>query len=242
MKRTIPKTIAQTLCPDRSSLDARAPLTLILSPEGRGEGEGHVTHCAQTHRVGFLRPILISAIILSGIVRTALAQPRAAVDFQLLKINTNFISSPQFTYTGAEQFQADQRERWLEVEVTFACAPEFTDELTLKYFILFNGKLLTGEVTHVNIPAGRDNRSVMYVTPKTLERLMLGRTVTNNALQNTAVQLMQQGALKDEISAQRAAAQWYATLPQVSGLVLNKNETPFAPLYWDRYCQIKTAR
>jgi len=48
--------------------------------------------------------------------------------------------------------------------------------------------------------------------------------------------------LKDELSAQRAAPQWYATLPQVAGLVLNKNETPFMPLYWDRYCQIKTAR
>jgi hypothetical protein len=188
------------------------------------------------------RTILISAIILSAIVTTVKAQPRTAADFQLLKINTNFISSPQFTYSGAGQFQADQRERWLEVEATFAAAPEFTDELTLKYFILFNGRLLTGEVTHVNIPAGRDNRSVMYVTPKTLQRLMLGRTVTNNAVQNTAVQLMQQGALKDELSAQRAAPQWYATLPQVVGLVLNKNETPFMPLYWDRYCQIKTPR
>ena len=176
------------------------------------------------------RTVLISAIIVSASVATAMAQPRGAVDFQLLKISTNFISSPQFTYTGAEQFQADQRERWLEVEVTFACAPEFTDELTLKYFILVNGKLLTGEVTHVNIPAGRENRSVMYVTPKTLQRLMLGRTVTNNAVQNTAVQLMQQGALKDEISAQRAAPQWYATLPQVGGLVLNKNETPVRAL------------
>ena len=188
------------------------------------------------------RTIQITAIILLAIVVTVIAQPRSAVDFQLLKINTNFISSPQFTYTGAEQFQADQRERWLEVEVTFACAPESTDELTLKYFILFNGKLLIGEVTHVNIPAGRENRSVMYVTHKTLQRLMLGRTVTNNALQNTAVQLMQQGALKDELSAQRAAPQWYATLPQVAGLVLNKNETPFMSLYWDRYWQIKTPR
>src|SRR5438046_10396110 len=133
------------------------------------------------------RKILISAIIVSAIVATAIAQPRGAIDFQLLKINTNFISSPQFTYTGAEQFQADQRERWLEVEVTFACAPEFTDELTLKYFILVNGKLLTGEVTHVNIAAARDNRSVMYLTTETLERLMHGRTVTTNALQNAAV-------------------------------------------------------
>ena len=188
------------------------------------------------------RTIPISAIILSAIVAMVMAQSRSAVDFQLLKINTNFISSPQFTYAGAEQFQAHQRERWLEVEVTFACAPEFTDELTLKYFILFNGKLLTGEVTHVNIPASRENRSVMYVTPKTLQRLMLGRTVTNNALQNAAVQLVQQGALKDEISTQRAAPQWHATLPHVAGLILNKNETPLMPLYWDRYCQIKTPR
>src|SRR5256714_14948401 len=185
------------------------------------------------------RTILICAIIAAAMA-TAMAQPRAAVDFQLQKITTNFISSPQFTYTGAEQYTADQRDRWLEVEVTFSATPEFTDELTLKYFILFNGKLLTGEVTHVNIAAGRDNRSVMYVTPKTLQRLMLGRPVTNNALQNTAVQLMQQGALKDELSASRAAPQWHATLSQVAGLVLNKNETPFMPLDWDRYCQIKT--
>src|SRR5437868_3629426 len=163
------------------------------------------------------RTILISAIIVSASLATAMAQPRGEVDFQLLKINTNFISSPQFTYTGAEQFQADQRERWLEVEVTFACAPEFTDELTLKYFILVNGKLLTGEVTHVNIPAGRENRSVVYVTPKTLQRLMLGRTVTNAALQNITVQLLQQRVIKDEMTLTRAPAHWYAAMPQLAG-------------------------
>src|SRR5438270_13532739 len=104
------------------------------------------------------RTILICAIIAAAIA-AVMAQSRAAVDFQLQKITTNFISSPQFTYTGAEQYQADQRERWLEVEVTFSSEPELTDEQKLKYFILVNGKLLTGEVTHVNIAAGRDNRS-----------------------------------------------------------------------------------
>jgi hypothetical protein len=152
------------------------------------------------------------------------------------------ISSPQFTYTGAEQYQADQRDRWLEVEVTFAATPDFTDELTLRYFILFNGRLLTGEVTHVNIPAGRENRSVVYAPPRTVQRLMGGRPLTSDALQNVAVQLIQQGALKDELSLNRTPAQWHATLPQNAGLVLNKNETPFAPLYWDRYCQLKSAR
>ena len=163
-------------------------------------------------------------------------------DFQLLRIAPNFISSPQFTYTGAEQHVADLRERWLEVEVTLAATPEFSDELTVKYFILFNGRLITGEVTHTNIPAGRENRSVIYVTPKTLGRLMLGRTVTNAALQNIAVQLLQRSVIKDELTLTRAPAQWYAAMPQIAGLTLNKNETPFAALYWDRYLEIKTAR
>jgi len=124
--------------------------------------------------------------------------------------------------------------------VEFAAAPEFTDELTFKYFILINGKLLTGEVTHVGVQAGRENRSVMYVAPRTLARLLGNKPVTVNAVQNIAVQIVQQGAVKHELTLQRAPVNWYATIPAVPGFVLNKNETPFAPLYWDRYEPIKT--
>jgi hypothetical protein len=166
------------------------------------------------------------------------AQSRSA-EFRLTKITKNLVSTPQFTYTGAQQYPANQQERWLEVEAEFAATPEFTDELTFKYFILLNGKLLTGEVTHVNVAAGRENRSVMYVSPRTLARFMGNRAVTANAIQNIAVQILQKGAIKDELSFTRAAANWFANLAPVSGFVLNKNETPFAPLYWDRYEQIK---
>lgn len=161
-------------------------------------------------------------------------------DFQVTKISRNLITTPQYSYTGAQQFTTNQRDRWLEVEVEFAAAPEFTDELTFKYYILVNGKLLTGEVTHTNVAAGRDNRSVMYVSPKTLARIMGNRAVTPNSVQNIAVQIVQQGAVKSELSLDRAPANWFASMPQVAGLVLNKNETPFAPLYWDRYEQIKS--
>jgi hypothetical protein len=61
-------------------------------------------------------------------------------------------------------------------------------------------------------------------------------------VQNVAVQLTQQGALKDELSLNRAAPQWYATMPQLGGLVLNKNETPFAPTLLGPVLQIKTPR
>ena len=178
-------------------------------------------------------------IVFSLMPLTAFAQTRGA-DFQITKITKNLISTPQFTYTGAEQYQANQRDRWLEVEVEFTAAPQFTDELTFRYYILVNGKLLTGEVTHTNIPAGRDDRSVMYVSPRTLTRFSENRPFTLNSFQNIAVQVVQQGAVKDELSLVRAPAQWFATISQISGFVLNKNETPFAPLYWDRYEQIKT--
>ena len=172
---------------------------------------------------------------------SAAAQTRvAAADFQLTKITRNLISTPQFAYTGAEQFQSNQRDRWLSVEAEFAAGPEFTDELTFKYFILVNGTLLAGEVTHSNVAAGRENRSVMYVSPRTLARFNNNRPVTPTAVQNIAVQIVQQGAIKSELSLLRAPAQWYAAMPQVAGFVLNKNETPFAPLFWDRYEQIKS--
>ncbi|MBA2622127.1 MAG: hypothetical protein H0U88_00715 [Chthoniobacterales bacterium] len=172
---------------------------------------------------------------------TALSQPRPGGEFQINKITKNLITAPQFTYTGAQQYTANQRDRWLEAEVEFAAAPDFTDELTFKYFILINGKLLTGEVTHTGIAAGRENRSVLYVSPKTLARVLANRPMVPNSIQNIAVQLVQQGAVKSELSLERAQPQWFASMPQVAGLVLNKNDTPFAPLYWDRYEQIKTA-
>ena len=185
---------------------------------------------------GLLRigPIVIALAFF--ISPAALAQTRGG-DFQLTKINKNLVSTPQFGYSGAQQYPTNQRDRWLEVEVEFAAAPEFTDELTFKYFILIGGKVLTGEVTHVNVAGGRDHRSVMYVSPRGLARFLGNNAVTPNSVQNVFVQIVEKGAVKDELSFARTPG--YAGLPTVSGFLSNKNETPFAPLYWDRYEQIK---
>jgi hypothetical protein len=166
---------------------------------------------------------------------------RPGTEFQITKITRALIAPPEFTYNGAQNYRTDQRERWLEVEVEFASAPELAEEVTVKYYLALNGKLLTGEVTHVNVAAGREHRSVMYVPPKTIARLMGNRPLTATSIQNIAAQIVQQGAVKSEVSLERAAPQWFASVPQLGGLMLNKNETPFAPLYWDRYEQIKSA-
>jgi hypothetical protein len=157
-------------------------------------------------------------------------------EVQITKITKNLVATPDY---GIGQYRVTANERWLEVEVEFNVAPEWIDELTLKYYILFNGRSLTGEVTHVNISGGL-NRSVMYVLPAALARFAGNRPLLPNIFQNIAVQVVQGGAVKDQLSLVRAPAQWFATLPPITGFVLNKSETPFAPLYWDRYAQIKT--
>src|ERR671923_227455 len=168
--------------------------------------------------------ILLAPWIAHGQVRAP-----AGREFQITKITKNLVATPDY---GIGQYRATANERWLEVEVEFNCGPDWTDELTLKYYILFNGRLLAGEVTHVNIPPGL-NRSVMYVLPVALARFGGNRTLLPNAFQNIAVQIVQGGAVKDESSLARAPAQWFATLPPIAGFILNKNETPFAPLSWD---------
>jgi hypothetical protein len=178
-------------------------------------------------------------IVLIAVVPPAIFAQGRANDFHITRITKNLISAPQYAYTGAQQYQTDQNKRWLEVEAEFAAVPEFTDELTFKYFILINGNVLTGEVTHANIKGGREIRSVMYVPPEALLRVLNNRPVTPASVQNIAVQIVQQGAVKDELSLMRAPAQWYTTVPALNGLVLNKSETPFAPLYWDRYAPLK---
>ena len=110
----------------------------------------------------------------------AFAQNRAALDFQITKITNNLISAPQFAYGGAGRYQIDSNKRWLEVEVEFTATPDFTDELGIKYYVLFNGKLLTGEVIHSSILSGRSKRSVMYIPPNALAYLADNRPIVTN--------------------------------------------------------------
>ncbi|HEY2710982.1 MAG TPA: Amuc_1102 family pilus-like protein [Chthoniobacterales bacterium] len=159
-------------------------------------------------------------------------------EFRILKISRDLITTPQFSYSGAEQHR-DMHNRWLRVEVQFSATPDFTDELTFKYYIAIGGKVLTGEVTHVHILAGRELYSVMYVPPHALGHFLQNRPPNTNSIENIAVQILQKGEVKDELSLVRSRVDWYDSLPMLSGFVLDKNETPFAPLFWDRYEQLK---
>lgn len=171
---------------------------------------------------------------------SAFAQAPAPSDIQLTKITRSLIPTPEFnTGGGGPTFRTNGRDRWLAIDVDFTSLPDWTDEITFKYFLLLNGKLLTGEVTHIHVLAGKELHSVMYVSPHDVAHLMGNRPLTTASVENIAVQALLQGVVKDELSLNRARPQWYAALQPLPGFLLNKNDTPFAPLYWDHYEQIK---
>ena len=179
---------------------------------------------------------LLSFVALAALSFSAFAQapvgPGAVV---LKKPAPAGIKSPDFQINGGPQKRTTFG-TWLEVEVEYETKPEMIDELTFKYTILIQNTLLDGEVTYVNIPAQRDHYAVMYVPPRALLRLTGGKPLTSASIENVWVQATKQGQVLDQSSLRPGPI---PNLPHIAGLVLNKNETPFAPLYYDRYEAIK---
>ncbi len=157
---------------------------------------------------------------------------------KLGRVAPEVIKTPEFQVTGGPQ-KRSKIGQWLEVEVEFESKPEDIDELTFKFTILVEKKLLDGEVTHINIPKGRDHYSVMYVSPRTLEKLTGGKPLTGGSIENVWVEVSKQGQILDRGSFRPGVP---PNLPHLAGLVLNKDETPFAPLFFDRYEAIKKGR
>ena len=166
-------------------------------------------------------------------VASLLAQAR--VPFEITKVNPAVVKTPEYSISNYQK-PGERPKDWLEIEVEFRAEPELTPELTARYYILFEGQqeVLVGEVNHVNVAKGRDRRSVAYVAPSTLERLLAGRPFTNATIRDIGVELLDRGRPVAQ-SGFKNKQPWWQQLPQKPGLVLTKAETPFAPLYWDRY-------
>lgn len=196
---------------------------------------------------------LLATLCALSFLLPAAAQP-ANTDFAISKITPDLVTTPEYNVSfGPKNKKVAKNKDFLEVEVSFDWQPrdkkpEFLDELTFNYYILLNNKsrenpegtLLTGSVTHIAIPQAKALNSVMYVSPRTLERFFEGKSpgTASAAVVDVGVTITKQGQLVAEAS-WKGRGQWWTQLQQVPGYVLNKNETPFAPLAWDYYEAIK---
>jgi len=195
-------------------------------------------------------PAATVAVLLAAILPSPAQQPNT--EFKITKVEPSFVESP--TYSGVRYDKRGAKAgSWLEVEVTFDWQPKlkepkYTEELAANFYILLTnanqqfpkGALLTGAVNLMSIPQGRDLHTVVYVSPRTLERMFDGKVPANaaQAVTDVGVTLSKQGQVVATTS-WKGKGDWWPQYQQTPGYVLNKNETPFAPLAWDYYEAIK---
>ena len=147
-------------------------------------------------------------------------------DYALGQIKTNFPITPQISFSGAPS-KPFTPQTWLEVEVEFKSNIEFTEELTFKYYVTLDGKkCLTGTVNHINILRGNSLFSVMYVTPGSLNLVSGGKFGRN--VQEVTVQVLSKGQVVAQKSMKNTQGDWWTRVEATPGILLNKNQTPFA--------------
>jgi len=158
---------------------------------------------------------------------------------KLGKVAVEVVKTPEFSLTSGPSKRTGRSQNWLEIEVDYETKAEDIDELTFKFSAIIEKQLVNGEVTYANISKGREHFAVMYITPKGLDKLTKGKALTGASVENVFVEVSRQGQVLDRGSFKPGNL---PNMPQMAGFLFNKNQTPFAPLFYDRYEEIKTTR
>jgi len=169
-------------------------------------------------------------------------------EFTIKKVDVdNSLTSPDYQLANGTPGPKWSAQKWVKMEVNFEAVPDFTDELTFTYYVLFADRLLVGHVNHVNIANGHDLHSVMYISPKAIQRIVQKKqgqiNMANLPISMVTVTISKPGVVAPLAvgnSKAGARADWWTQMKQEEGFLVNKSETPFAPLYWDYYEAIKS--
>lgn len=145
---------------------------------------------------------------------------------------------------------------WLEAEVKFKVTSSnkdevFVDAVTVRWYVAVknpDGKgylLLKKEVNHVNVPVGEEIYASVYLSPNSVKRLSGSERAGKSILSHVGGEILVNGkspvdetgyfTSKDKPGWWTAAGLTaYDKIP-----LLNKSETPFSILWWDRYAEVK---
>jgi hypothetical protein len=210
-----------------------------------------------------LFPTVVSAAVLLSfpLMPASLRAQQAALnsEVKITKIESSFQLSPKIVAGGySKQATGARPAPWLEIEVAFERnaipkEPKFAEELTFNYYVLLKNEhvtedkkptMLTGSIVHVSVPQEKGLHSAAFVSPKTLARLFDGKAPVNAQQTVTDVGVTISGkngllAIATSKGTVKGDKGWWDAFTPTPGALLNKNETPFAPLEWDFYEAIK---
>jgi hypothetical protein len=202
----------------------------------------------------------LTALLLLATPAISWAQLNSANSpIQITDIKPSLEKSPEFSVgVGPQRKSVSQDWLWVEVAFTYkgmGQAPTMgqSDEIAFNYYILLKntspqnrtGTLLTGVITHTGVTPGTDvHHSVALISPQTLKSFFNGKPPASIAatVQAVGVTASIRGQLAAEVSTGpgKNKPSWWQTFQQgPPGLVLSKDQTPFAPLFYDYFEAVK---
>jgi hypothetical protein len=127
---------------------------------------------------------------------------------------------------------------WWRVVVDFDTAPDWLDELEFTYYVYMKDQsnrgaevMFRGTVTYLNIPKGR-HQSDIFLHPSTMTRL--------GSVEQVAVVVKSKGAVVGTESTAKTP-NWWERFSPVDGVLLSRDQTPFAFIDYDSFNAIKAA-
>jgi hypothetical protein len=167
------------------------------------------------------------------------------------------IPSPDFNVSKSKKFQPKD---WLEIEASFKVqmSPEpsskTAERVMVKWYIAVEHPekkgaylLLTKDITHVNVPLNEEIFSSVYLSPASIKRLTGRDRAGKSSVNLVGYEVLVNGEkVAQETSGSSKAGWWNTTSDKISRSdtvpLLNKMETPFANMWWDRYAEILIER
>ncbi|KAB2639911.1 MAG: hypothetical protein DVB26_06410 [Verrucomicrobia bacterium] len=165
------------------------------------------------------------------------------------------VVSPEFSGVKGKPFKGKD---WLEMEarIKVDMAPEpknkTCDSLSVKWYVAVEnpGKpgtflKLTKEIEYVNVPLKEDVYCSVYISPASIRRLTGFERSGKRAVKLIGFEVLIDGKIMASSTDKAGKENWWtaassAIAESTAVPLLNKMETPFAGLWWDRYAEIKT--
>lgn len=196
-----------------------------------------------------LHRLLLLALCLLGLAGgTGYAQVQISA-VEVDDVEVTMLKTPKFDVNTGKIKETPRRREWLELEVEFSVEgkspTDYVDNLLFKYYIVLDDEkktMVIADVTHVNVPLGEKIYSSVYISPSSLDKLLGKEKGKEGSVEGYAVEILHLGQSFGGRAKPSSPGRWWQARPATSGLLVSKEKTPFAPLWWDRFAEIQPQR
>lgn len=199
-----------------------------------------------------LTPVVVAALALM-MVPAALGQ-----QFKVEADEAEFEGYPSPTFDAGVSKKFKPKE-WLEIEarIQVQMAPEpkskTCDRVLVKWYVLVENPeksgtyyLLTKDVEHVNIPLEEEVYCSVYLSPASVRRLLGTDRNGKKAVYSVGYEVVINGVVQGGATTKSKMGWWNSPSPKIARTdsvpLLDKTQTPFRNMWWDRYAEVNEER